>query len=391
MSSSALPAPLAGVPYWRLSSFYLCYFATLGMLLPYLPLFLHERGMTVLQIGLLAAIMSGMKIFMPGLWGWVADNYLNRTVLIRVVSAAGVLSFCMLLRVEGFYGYALVLLLFSLFWHAPIPQVEAVTLRQLGADRPGYSRIRLWGSVGFLISVTGMGYCFEVGGLRLLLPAIILALTLMLFSSFWLPLAVGVTGTRRSDASLLQTLRQPAVLALLGCVFLMQFSHAPYYTYYSVYLEYHGYARPLIGKLWAVGILCEIGVYMVMHRLVVRVGLRRIFIASMLVAVLRWQLIAWCTALLPVLFIAQTLHAITFGTFHAAAVLLVHRHFPESQHGRGQALYSSASFGAGVSLGSLLAGYVWGRLDPESMYHISALVALIGCWLAGWRVRDVAA
>ena len=378
-----------GFPYWRLSGFYLCYFAALGALLPYLPLFLHERGLTVLQIGLLASILTGMKIIAPNCWGWLADHYLNRTLLVRLVSVACVLSFCAMLYAGGFTGYALALLLFGVFWHAPIPQVEAVTLRLLGGSEHAYARVRLWGSAGFLLSVTGMGYWFATHGLHQLLPAVIGLLVLMALSSFLLPLSAGASAAG-SPRGFSRTLREPAVLALMAAAFLMQFSHAPYYAYYSVYLEHHGYTRPLIGKLWAVGVLSEIAIYVVLHRCIAYAGLRRIFIASMLLAALRWQLIAWCATSLPLLFLAQLLHAATFGTFHACAVLLVHHYFPPAQHGRGQALYSSASFGAGLALGSPTAGWLWEVLGPRSMYHAGSLVALLGGVLAWQWLREPA-
>lgn len=372
-----------GFPYWRLSGFYLCYFAALGALLPYLPLFLQERGLTVLQIGLLASILTGMKIIMPTCWGWLADHYLNRMALVRLVSVACVLSFCIMPFADGFAGYVLAMLVFGLFWHAPIPQVEAVTLRQLGAHGHTYARVRLWGSAGFLLSVTGIGYWSADHGLHQLLVVVIGLLALMTLSSFSLPLSVGKL-TTDAPSGFGRTLREPAVLALMAGVFLMQFSHAPYYAYFSMYLEYHGYTRPLIGKLWAVGLLSEIALYMVLHRLIVRAGIRRIFIAAMLITALRWQLIGWGVMSLPLLLVAQSLHAVSFGAFHASAVLLVHHYFPAAQHGRAQALYSSASFGAGLALGSPLAGWLWETVGPSYSYHVGTVAVLLGSMLA-WR------
>jgi PPP family 3-phenylpropionic acid transporter len=149
----------------------------------------------------------------------------------------------------------------------------------------------------------------------------------------------------------------------------------------------NGYSETLIGQLWALGVLAEVGMFIVMHHLLDRHGARRVLIASLLLAALRWWLIGNLVDSLVVVLFAQLLHAATFGTFHAAAIHLVHHYFRGRLKGRGQALYSSLSFGAGGALGSLASGYAWQGAGPDLTFNAAALTALLGAVVA-WRWID---
>jgi MFS transporter, PPP family, 3-phenylpropionic acid transporter len=167
----------------------------------------------------------------------------------------------------------------------------------------------------------------------------------------------------------------------------MQASHAVYYAFYSIYLKAAGYSTGAVGRLWVLGVVAEVIIFVFMHRLLLRFGARRVLIASFALAALRWVLIGAGVSHLPVQVLAQTLHAATFGTFHAAAIHLIHGYFPGPTQGRGQALYSSLSFGAGGAAGSLIGGVLWEGAGPLAAFGAAASAALIGLW-AVWRWVD---
>jgi PPP family 3-phenylpropionic acid transporter len=181
-------------------------------------------------------------------------------------------------------------------------------------------------------------------------------------------------------------LRQRVVLAFLAAAFLLQFSHAPYYGFFSLLLDQHGFSRAAIGQFWALGVVAEIGVFALAHRLLVRFSLRDILMASLLLAALRWLMIGVGARSVWILLIAQCLHAATFGSFHSAGVELVRRCFGRGHQGQGQALYSAVSFGAGGALGALLSGLVWER-SPTLAFLIACAAALLGWWLVRVAVR----
>lgn len=374
---------LAAVPYWRLSTFYLFYFATVGALLPFWGLYLKHLGFSAAEIGELMAILVGTKIIAPNVWGWIADHRGQRMAIVRGTSLLACLIFLGVFLTQSYWPLALVMLVFSFFWNASLPQFEATTLTHLGERAHGYTRIRVWGSIGFIFAVAGLGYLLEYRGVEAL-PLVVL----LLMGGIWLAsLSVPeqAAGHRHlSQVPLRQVLRRPAVLALLAVCFLMQAGHGPYYGFYSIYLAERGYGAGLIGQLWGLGVLAEVGVFLVMHRIVLRVGLRALLLGSLALAVLRWFLIAWFVDSLGILVAAQLLHAATFGIYHAAAIQLIHRHFVGRHQGRGQALYSSLSFGAGGALGALAGGYLWESAGPVASYTGAAAVSLLGLLIA-WR------
>ena len=178
---------------------------------------------------------------------------------------------------------------------------------------------------------------------------------------------------------------QPRVLALFGACFLMSVAHGPYYTFFSIYLVEHGYAKSAVGGLWALGVICEIGVFFLMPYLGRRFGFTRILLFSFLAAVLRFLLIGWAVDFLLLILIAQVLHAATFGAYHAASVGMVHEFFQGRHQSKGQALFGSLTYGAGGMLGGLASGPIWQHYGASVLYSCSAVMAVLGLLLILWK------
>jgi MFS transporter, PPP family, 3-phenylpropionic acid transporter len=371
------------MPYWRLSGFYLFYFASLGALLPFWGLYLQKRGFTPADIGELMAVIMFTKLIAPNIWGWIADHSGRRMPIVRLASLLSILCFVGVFYAQGFWLLALVMMCFSFFWNASLPQLEAVTMSHLRERIQHYSRIRLWGSIGFIITVTLLGYLLDEQGVQLVPKAVLVLYAGIFLVSLLVP-EKSAAMPAQQQGSILQVLRRSDVIAFLLVTFLMQASHSAYYAFYSIYMESIGYAGGTIGELWALGVIAEVLVFLVMHRLLQQWGARRVLIASLAIAVVRWLLVGTAPQILPLVLLAQVMHAATFGTFHAAAIHLVHHYFVGRHQGRGQALYSSISFGAGGAFGSLLSGYAWTGIGPALTYGISACYALLAVFIA-WR------
>lgn len=370
--------------YLRLSGFYLVYFASLGALLPYWGPYLAALGFSPARIGELNAIPQATKLIAPALWGWLADRTGRRMSVIRWACLLSALSFAGVFAAgDSYVGLALTTLLFSFFWNAALPQFEAVTLAHLGEQTHRYSRVRLWGSVGFVGAAVGLGFVTRDWGIGLV-PAVLLSLFAVLWlSSLWVPERPMAPSARQAPP-LGRVLRQPAVIAFFVVCFLNQAAHGAYYSFFSLYLETLGYSREFIGLMWGLGVTVEVGMFMILPRLLPRFGPRRLMLAALALAALRWLLIGHFAGDLPVLLVAQSLHAFSFGVFHAVSIHLIHRFFPGSLQGRGQALYSSLGFGVGNAAGSLAAGYLWAGLGPAAMFDLAVLLGVLGWWVA-WR------
>lgn len=372
----------AAAPYWRLSSFYFFYFASLGALIPYWSLYLKSLGYNAQSIGVIMAIIPATKIFAPYLWGWLADHTRRPITIIRLANLLSIVAFAGVFVDTTFVWLALVMLMFSFFWNSSLPLFEAMTLNHLGDDQHKYSVVRLWGSLGFIMMVVLLGEYFDITSIDRA-PFVIAAL----LAGIWLASLIvpeRLSGQHGSQEPIIQVIRQPVVLAFLLVCFLMLVSHGPYYTFYSIYLETHGYSRGMIGLLWAIGVMAEVIVFLMMHRVLLRVDLRRLLLITFALTAARWVLIGYFIDNLSVLFFAQLFHAFSFGVFHAVSISLVHRFFIGRHQGRGQALYASLSFGAGGALGSLVSGILWDQIAHAALFTLAAIVAGVA-WMVVWR------
>jgi PPP family 3-phenylpropionic acid transporter len=378
----------AAIPYWRLSGFYGFFFATLGALLPYWSVYLRDLGYSPGEIGSLMAIIAGTKIIAPNLWGWVADRRGERMPVVRFGAGLAFFLFLGVFLGQGFWWLAVTMALFSFFWNAALPQFEANTLNWLGNERARYSRVRLWGSVGFIVTSAALGPVLDSVGVGAL-PWFIAALYFALWMASLAAPAAPDSGAREDPGPIARVLRRPHVWSLLLVCFLMQASHGPYYTFFSIHLQDHGYGGFAIGALWALGVIAEIGVFLLMHRLLPRFGARPLLLASLGLTSLRWVMIAEFVDSPGPLLAAQVLHAASFGLYHAVAISLIDRFFTGNHQGRGQAFYSSLSFGAGQAVGSLGAGLLWGAVGGALTFWAGGAVAAAALAVAAFGLRDV--
>ncbi len=328
------------------------------------------------------ALLMVTKVIAPNLWGWVADHTGKRMGIIKLTTFAAALAFLGVFANHGYWWMALVMCVFSFFWNAALPQFEATTMTRLGEQVHRYSNIRLWGSVGFIVSVVVLGELLESMSSEAIPVAVAIALVCLFVVTLMVPKED--EGAHHGETgSIWAILRRPEVIAMLVVCFLLQASHGPYYTFFTIYMEQHGYARGVIGQLWALGVVAEIGIFLIMHRLMPRYGAYALLLWSLGLTTLRWLVIAYFPEAGWIMVAGQCLHAASFGIYHAVAIHLIHRIFVGQHQGRGQAIYSSFSFGAGGALGSLSAGYIWSALSPSSSYLAAAgasLLALIIAW-----------
>ncbi len=376
-----------GLPYWRLSSFYFFYFAFVGAFAPYWSLYLKSLEFSAFQIGVLMSLLQVARIFAPNLWGWLADHTGRRVAVVQLAALLSLVSYLGVFAGESFIWLFIVMLAMSLFWSASLPLVEAITLGHLGDGAEGYGRIRLWGSIGFIVAVVVLGYVLDYAPVRALLWIILgLKVGVLLFTRR-IP-EPRIAPHHTDDLPVWNILRRPEVAIFLAACFLMAAAHGVYYTFYSIYLVDHGYSKGAVGMLWALGVVCEVLVFLWMPRLTARFGLQRILLASFLLAMVRFLMIGWGVHWLWLVIIAQTLHAASFGSYHAAAVALTHRYFRGRHQAKGQGLYTSVSFGLGGTLGGLMSGYAWESLGAGWSFTLSALCALLGFALLALRLAQ---
>ncbi len=359
----------------QFSLFFFAYFGYLGVFSPYASLYFADRGMSAPQIALLISLMQVLRIFGPATWGWIADHTQKRARVLQVTALASAVLFCGLFFGRDFVHFLLVMLAVSTFTSALAPVSEALMMADMKGDMTHYGRLRLWGSVGFIAAVVLAGYLFDWHGIGLfpwaglVLLAAVAGVSLGMRESAPAPAGQVVPSVRA-------LLRRREVIAFFGSTFLMIAAHAALYVFFSLYLEKIGYGTGLIGMLWALGVVAEIVFFYYQAPIFARFGVQKLMLASLLAAALRFALTGALAHSLAVLLFAQILHAATFGIHHAASVAMLQRWFSGPLQARGQALFTSISYGLGGTLGGLMLGLLWDNWGPASVYWAAAIFAL---------------
>jgi len=367
--------------------FYFTYFANLGVVVPYFPLYYESLGLTPFEIGVLVSIMPLVRPFAAGAWSLPADRLGMRhaaTVLTCWLAAA---AFALYLIPTSFAGLALVTILVASA-HAPTLSLgEATVLEATRSRNVPYGHVRVWGSFGFILSAWAFGAVLGRVPLRAALWAALLFAVLMGFSSHALPRPPAPAP--RARTSLRGFLSRRGVLAFYVSSTLMQASHAAYYTFFSIHMAAQGHSGAVIGALWALAVVAEVAVMYASPRLPALAVPSSLLTSCFLLAAARWGLLAVSSSLwiaVP----AQLLHAFTFAAFHLAAVTATHRIFPEDLRASGQAVYSGLTYGVGTVAGSLVAGWLFGVIGAFRLFAVSALIALAGALLIGRATRGIA-
>jgi PPP family 3-phenylpropionic acid transporter len=363
---------MQNVPYWRVSGFYFFFFASLGALVPYFGLYLQSLGFDAIVIGELMAVILVTRVIAPNVWGWLADHNGRHMNIVRVTSLFTVICFAGIFVADNYVWLLIVMASFSFFWNGSLAPFEANTLAHLGEHSHRYSHLRLWGSIGFIVAVL-VGAEINVS----FFPTLVISLLIFTWISTLLVPQQATKQISISSHSFYKILKHPSVIALFLVCFIMQASHGPYYTFYTIYLKDYGYSSEFIGQLWAFSIIPEVLIFLVMHHFLTRYPLKYLLILSLALASLRWILIGYYVEYLSILLFAQILHAASFAMYHSVAMHFIRKIFIDEYQGRAQALYSSISFGAGGALGSLISGYTWELLGAELSYLWAAIICII--------------
>ncbi len=350
---------------------------------PFLAVFLDNRGLSSLEIGEIIAVVTATKVIGPTLWAMLSDRTGKQLPIIRLGAGLSLLSFVFLFWFDSYWFMLTFLALFSLFWTAILPQLEVMTLTSIRRSPKIYARIRLWGSLGFIVAaVIASELIARFGAESYLLIGLLISL-----------------GLAASTMILKQPRHQASKLGNQGSIFgkvftyrfvlfflagvMLQVSFGPYYGFFALYLDDYGYQGYTVGLLVGLGSFAEIGVFLIAGRLFRRFSIKQLLVFSMLSAVLRWSLTAAYTDLPSVLVFSQLLHAFSFGIYHSASIQFLHLHFAADQQNRGQAIYIAGVYGVGGALGVYATGAIWfDGAGGQNAFYLAAVAALIGAILA---------
>lgn len=362
--------------------FYALYFALLGCIAPFWGLYLQHLEFSAKDIGLLMGMFGVVRILAPNIWAAQARHFNSTLHMIRLAGLLTVVSFTLIFIARDLVWVAVVMVAYGFFWAAMLPQYEALCMESLGNQLDRYSRVRLWGSLGFVITVGVLGAVFDQWGI-VLLPVIMWILMLLITVNAWL-----VSQDKRpkeqvlGQASFLSLLTSKAVIGFIVVNIFLQISFGPYYTFFSIFLESAGYSASLIGVFWAIGVIAEVILFWQFGRIMHLMSWRTWIAVSLIVTGIRWALTGYLLHSIWTLILLQTLHAFSFAAMHAVSMRYIQSLFPGSLQARGQALYSSVSFGLGGAIGAFASGLLWESLGGTLVFLLAGLVSMLAAVIA---------
>ena len=365
---------------------YFTYFGAVGIYAPFWSPYLALRGFDAVDIGLLIALPSAARAIVPIVLGWLADATHRATAILRIAALLAGITFALFPFQSGLGAFAVLAVLFGAFWNAVIPLYDSHTLSHLGTQSSHYGRLRLWGSVGFIVVSTLAGGVLQHLGYSIV-PWIAWALMVATFVITLMLNPVQGRPARSSLRGLGAAVRSRAVAIPLLVSTLVVMSCGAYYAFFTLWLEMHGYSRTAIGVLWAVGVMAEVVVFAIGSHLLARFSLQTLFVAAAFGSALRWTAVGLGAAHPIVIGLSQVLHCLSFAVLHFAMVLTAHREFPRELANSGQTLFNSVAYGVGGLLGGLLAGVIWAAISPQASYVCAAFIVVLAtiCAAAGLR------
>jgi PPP family 3-phenylpropionic acid transporter len=370
-------------PAFWVAAYYFTFFGALGIFLPYFSLWMVAHGLSPTAATRVIALTPLMSLVSPPLVGLWADARRLRGWLLRAGSVATWLAFLGFFWARARWELVATTALFA-FCRAPLtPLIDATALDRARRDGISYGRLRLWGSLGFLVAVAGAGVLAEQAGLPVLIVATTVILALVALCALALP-APPPESHREVVGAWLHLLASGEWWIFFAAVMLGQVATAAYDSAFSLHLSRLGFGGRFIGIAWATGVAAEIGFMALSARLLEHLGAARLFALSLLAAVVRWSLLARVTAPLLILCL-QPLHGITFGLFWVSAVTLV-RERGRAAPTAAQGLFAAA-LGGGSVVGMNLAGALLEAGGGRTLYSAAALAAAAGTACAAWYAR----
>ena len=366
--------------------FYAAYFAAMGLILPYFPVYLAHRGLDVGMVGVFTGLLALAKVISPPLIGGMLDrrHRADPRIFVAAVSAAAALLAMAFPWATPPWWLAMLTLGFGFLWAAALPLTDGISVTVAESAFAEYGHLRLWGSIGFVLASLAGGIWLVDAHIQAFpwFLAGLLAVTAVSAGGFPRE-AEGLHADRRGRDTM-----APAFLLLLAVGFMMQLSHGAYYGLYSLYLLHAGYTGGQVGLLWVIGVLAEIALMWRFSGAIGRMAPVPVISACLLLAAVRWLGIGLTTAW-PALAVLQLLHAASFAAFHISAVTWVRRLVPAGRYAAAQGWYSAAGFGLGSTIGIMGSGWIAGQWGYAAAFMVCAAVALAGAvvmWRVPWRM-----
>ncbi|WAH37189.1 MFS transporter [Alicyclobacillus dauci] len=368
--------------YIRMSVYYLLFYTTVAVFAPYFNLYLTTRGLSSSQVGIVLAVMPLVGLVVQPMWGIFTDWFRWRkgTVYVGlIVCPLLVLTFPLL---HGFFPYVVVAALIAAFQTGLIPVMDSMTVFNAGARN--YGKVRLFGSLGYAITVGIAGRLYHEGNVSTIVPLYVIAAAMALVGLLLYPKAdmeapVTVSGKRTLSpfSGIGKLVQNRRFVWLLVFTLLVSISTQMNSNFFTLY--YSGLHRPLglLGLIYSFGAFSELPFFFISGRWIERYGAERMMLLASSVFLFRWLILAFGPPTW-VLFCLQLLHGLSFGISFAAGVAVASQFSEVSNRTTAQTVYSAVNVGLAAMIASALGGVVLQAFGPRTLYACSTVVSAVG-------------
>ncbi len=366
---------------WRLSAFYAAVFLVTGTSLPFLPVWLDWRGLSLAEISIVTAAPLFARIVMAPAIGYMADRWgEHRKVLILLAW----LAFALLVAlngVRGFWAILAVTLLIAVAWTSISPLAETVAMAGVRGHGLDYGRMRLWGSLSFIAASFGGGLILAATGTGWAVWLMVAGAAATVMAAHVLPVPASAAqtvsqGVPPTRADIVQLATSRGFLLFLLAAGSVQASHAVFYTFGTVHWRAQGLSPAWAGSLWAIGVIAEIGLFAFSGAVVRVCGSVLLIVAGALAGLVRWTAMAIDPPLAALMGL-QVLHGLTFGAAHLGAVHHISATVPANLAGTAQSLYASAIAGVFMGSATLASGPLYAAYGARA-YLVMAVLSAVG-------------
>lgn len=363
----------------RISLFYWAIFLIIGLVTPFLPIWLDSRGLSVTEISIAGALPLFVRIVATPMVAYLADRSGDHRRVVIILAWSGLA--CTVLLSQSFHLWPIILLstLMMLTTSSIMPLTETVAMRAVRAHGLDYGRMRLWGSISFIVATLIGGAAIErwTGSVVIWLLIGAIAMTALAAHALPRPEGSATTSARprisRADVAALVTSR--LFLLFLAAAGLVQAAHAVFYVYGVLHWRSLGLSATWTGVLWAIAVIAEILLFARSGAVLKILSPLGLIALGACAAIVRWIAMAFDPPF-AALVALQVLHALTFGATHIGTVHFIAQNIPPERAGTAQALQASVTAGIAMGGATLLAGQLYGPFGAKSYLAMAVLGAL---------------
>lgn len=390
MSAAPAPAsPASGrVPGlaapWTIALYFAALFLSVGVYLPYFPVYLKAVGLKADEIGIVLAVPMAARVVTLAAMGALADRIgsLPRAILAYAIASLAV--FALVAVSSSVVALLLVSLAFTAVWTTQLPIADAAAMAVARTGRAHYGRMRLCGSSAFIAASLAAGAALGVLPATAVYPMMLATLALtVLAAALMAASARGVgaplLGDRPRFRDAVVAIR-PALPLVAACA-LVQGSHAMVYGFGSIAFESRGFSGSQIGMLWGIGVIGEVVLFALPHRWTSWPSASLLAVVAAAAAIVRWVTIA-AEPGFAILLAAQGLHALSFAATHLALVRCVSETATPGRAGAMQSLAASV-IALVMATATVLSGPLYAALGSTGFLTMT-VPAGMGLLIAAW-------